>query len=58
MYRTFSVCSDLQTKQLAWASYKNGELKCHNGQPIILQSYEIAAVFRDHYAGDVKKVTV
>lgn len=55
MFRTFSLCSDLETKQLAWACYKNGSLICQDGQPTVMQSYQIAGMFRDRYADDLKK---
>lgn len=48
------VTSNLETKQLEWVSYKNGELICYHGQPVTLTAVELSGFYRDKYSSDVQ----
>ena len=58
MNRSFRPCSDLQTKELLWAMYKNDQILSYQGEPTLFKSYELSGFYRDKYADNVKKVSI
>lgn len=52
--RSFSPATDLQTKQLVWSLFKNGEQVKTKDEPEVKSSAFYATAFAESYADDVK----
>jgi hypothetical protein len=55
--RTFSPATDLETKQIVWSCFQNGEQLKYNSEPQVHESFFLAACFHDRYVNDVKSPT-
>lgn len=56
--RTFSPASDLQTRQIVWAAFKNGVPVYSNGEPGTLSAVEIAGFYFRKYGEPLKPLRV
>ena len=55
--RSFIPATDIETKQIVWSCFKNGEQLKHNDEPQVHDSVFLASCFADRYSDDVKKLT-
>ncbi len=55
--RTFHPAMNLQTKQMVWSLFKNGEQVKTKEEPEVHTSAFYAGMFADAYANDVQSVS-